>query len=223
VAFFVIFFWAAFEQSASSMAFFANERTDRSLPSWLGWLVAKPKEGPPMWPAEWIQSINPFFILLLAPGVAALWTALAKRGKDIPTISKMATGLLLVAGGFVFMVIAASVSDGGTKVSPAWIAITLLVHTVAELCLSPVGLSLVSKLAPVRYLSGLMGAWYLANFFANFIAGRLAGLSEKIAAHGFILPGLGGFFLIFVIAPAIAGGILLGLSRGLSRKAHGLL
>lgn len=216
MAFFVIFFWAAFEQASGSMAFFAQEKTDRVLPSWLAGIA---KDG--IFPAEWVQSINPLMILLLAPIFASAWVRLARMGREPSTPAKMAFGLITLGLGFVLMVFAAGGTEGGVKVSPLWVLGAFFLHTCGELCLSPVGLSLVTKLAPMRLASLMMGTWFLANFFANFIAGKLAGQSDKIAENGFILPGLSGFFLIFVIAPISAGLVLLALVPKLKKMMHG--
>lgn len=223
VSFFVIFFWTAFEQSANSMAYFAQERTDRSLPSWLAWTVGGAPEGggPALFPAEWFQSLNPLLILLLAPLFASMWVRLASRGREPSTPTKMAIGLIAVGLGFIFMVVGAQAGGGAAKISPLWLFGAFFVHTCAELCLSPVGLSLVTKLAPVKLASMLMGVWFLANFAANFIAARLAGQVDPITEKGFILPGYSGFFLIFVIAPVAAGLLFFTLVPMLKRMMHG--
>ncbi len=218
MAFFVIFFWAAFEQAAGSMAFFGEERTDRHLPSFLSFAADEHGE----FPAEWFQSVNPLMILLLAPVFASLWVRLATRGQEPSSPAKMAIGLISLGLGFLFMVFGAQINaNTGLKVSPFWLFGAFLVHTCAELCLSPVGLSMVSKLAPLKFASLLMGTWFLANFIANFIAGKMAGLSDRIAESGFILPGHAGFFLIFVIAPCTAGVVLFMLVPLLKRMMHG--
>jgi len=221
VAFFVIFFWAAFEQASGSMAFFAQERTNRALPSWLNWLVGAPSGVAAIYPAEWFQSLNPLMILILAPVFATLWVRLARTRANPSTPAKMAFGLITLGISFVFMVLGAMASQGGIKVTPLYLFMAFLLATCGELCLSPVGLSLVTKLAPLKFASLLMGTWFLANFFANFIAARLSGQVDRIAEAGFILPGQAGFFLIFVIAPIAAGIVLLVLVPMLRRMMHG--
>ncbi|QOI99756.1 MAG: MFS transporter [Phycisphaeraceae bacterium] len=223
MAFFVIFFWAAFEQAAGSMVYFGNERTDRTLPSWLSFLVAEPAPGePPMWPAEWLNSVNPLMILVLAPIFASVWVRLATRGKEPSTPAKFAIGLITLGIGFLFMVFGSFAGEGGVKVSPVWIMGAFFLHTCAELCLSPVGLSMVTKLAPVKLASMLMGVWFVSNFFANFIAAKLTGAVDKIAETGFLgIPGYAGFFSIFVIAPCAAGFVLIFLVPTLKRMMHG--
>lgn len=226
ISFFVIFFWTAFEQSATSMAFFAEERSDRTLP-WLpgalAWMVGgKPEDGgPAVFPTAWVQSINPLFILILAPLFASLWVRLAVRGREPSTPTKMAIALIALGLGFIFMVFAAQANAGGQLASPIWVLLAFFVHTCAELCISPVGLSAVTKLAPLKFASLMMGIWFLANFFANWIAGQTAGQIDNIAERGFILPGYQGFFLIFVIAPCAAGLVFLGLVPMLKKMSHG--
>jgi proton-dependent oligopeptide transporter, POT family len=227
MAFFVVFFWAAFEQASGSMNYFAMERTDRTLPTWLEWTVAAPDSAasgaPRIFPAEWFQSVNPLFILILAPIFASIWVRLATRGKEPSTPTKMAVGLITLGLGFLLMVFAAqATNDGQNKVPPIWLLGAFFIHTCGELCLSPVGLSLVTKLAPLKFASLLMGIWFLANMAANFIAERLGGMTDKIAATGFLgVPGYAGFFLIFVIFPCVAGAVLLFLVPMLKRMMHG--
>jgi len=226
LSFFVIFFWVAFEQSATSMAVFAEERTDRTLP-WLpdalAWMVGGLPDGggPAVFPTAWVQSINPLFILLLAPMFATFWVRLAVRGREPSTPTKMAIALISLGLGFFFMVFAAQANAGGQLASPIWVLLAFFIHTCAELCLSPVGLSAVTKLAPLKFASLMMGIWFLANFFANLIAGLTAGQIDNIAEKGFVLPGYQGFFLIFVIAPCAAGLVLFALVPMLKRMSHG--
>ncbi len=209
-AFFVIFFWLAYEQAGSSMNIFAQQRTDRMV---MGNEI----------PASWFQSINPAVILIFAPLFAGLWIALAARGKEPSTPAKMAFGLLLLGGGFVFLVIGGRVSDGGAKASPLWITAAYVFHTLGELCLSPVGLSLVTKLAPLKLASLLMGVWYLANFAANLIGGYVAGAVEKVERGEVfrVFDGQADFFLMFVVSSVAAGVLLLGLTPKLRRMMHG--
>ncbi len=179
----------------------------------------------PQYPPDWFQSVNPFCILILAPVFAKIWVALGRRGLEPSTPVKFALGLILLGCGFLFMVFAARASEGPdgsiVRVAGWYLAATYTVNTMAELCLSPVGLSMVTKLAPVRLVSLLMGVWFMANFFSGLFAGLLAGYSEDIARRGFILPGLAGFYLLFVIAPVAAGLVVLALSPLLKRMMGG--
>jgi proton-dependent oligopeptide transporter, POT family len=208
--FFSIFFWMAFEQAGSSMNFFAQERTQRFIG---GFEV----------PAPFFQSINPLVIILFAPLFANLWTWLGRRRIEPSTPVKMGLGLLLLGAGFVFMVIGARLSDGGVKVSPVWLVLAYTLHTFGELCVSPVGLSMVTKLAPAKFASLLMGGWFLSSFFANVAGGFVAGTIERVE-RGEIFRLLGGqadFFLIFVASSAVAGTLLLLLSPVIKRLMHG--
>jgi POT family proton-dependent oligopeptide transporter len=218
MAVFVVFFWAAFEQSAGSIALFGDSYTDRTLPSWLGFLADK--EG--MFPTEWFQSVNPLFILLLAPVFASMWVRLATMGREPSTIAKMAIGLITLGLGFIFMVVGALLTHGGSvKISPMWLFGALFVHTCAELCLSPVGLSMVSKLAPLKFVSLMMGTWFLSNFFANFAAASLTGQMDNIGAANIIFDGYAGFFFIFVISPCAAGVLVMLLLPKIKKMMHG--
>jgi POT family proton-dependent oligopeptide transporter len=210
LAFFNIFFWSAFEQAGSSMTFFANERTDRML---FGTLEI---------PASFFQSINPFIIIVFAMVFARLWVVLAARGREPSIPGKFVMGLFLMATGFVVMVLAARRSDAGALVSPLWLVAAYLFHTWGELCLSPVGLSMVTKLAPRKFASLMMGAWFLSFFVSDLVAGMVAGTVEKIEKGELfhLLGGQADFFLIFVIAPVVAGCALLALSGTVRRLIH---
>jgi proton-dependent oligopeptide transporter, POT family len=183
VAFFVVFFWAAYEQAGSSMNLFADRNTDLTL----GGLVSKPI------PASWFQSVNSFFILLFSPIFALIWTVLGKRRMEPSTAMKMVIGLFLLGTGFLFMVVGAKGADQGLKVSWIWLTAAYCFHTLGELCLSPVGLSYVTKVSPVRFASLMMGVWFLANAAANLLAGTIASQVEKI-------PTLTQFYTIFVVS-----------------------
>jgi POT family proton-dependent oligopeptide transporter len=162
-AFFVIFFWAAFEQAGASLTFFAEEQTDRSL---MGATV----------PASFFQSINAVAVVLLAPIMAALWVGLAKRRSEPNSLIKQSLGLLILALGYVVIALGVDGVGLGVKVSMFWLIALYVIHTIGELCLSPIGLSLVSKLSPMRFVSLLFGVWFLANSVANKAAGQLSEL-----------------------------------------------
>jgi POT family proton-dependent oligopeptide transporter len=208
VVFFVIFFWAAYEQAGSSMNLFADKNTDLHAGSLLI-------------PSSWFQSVNPAAILIFAPVFAGLWTSLGRRGREPSTALKMVLGLALLAGGFVFMVIGGSRADQGVLVSPFWLVAAYTFHTLGELCLSPVGLSYVTKVAPVRFAGLLMGVWFLANAAANKIAGALAAFTPTPGeAPQARASGLGGFiqsvsatnhgfYMIFVVAGFAAAAVML--------------
>jgi POT family proton-dependent oligopeptide transporter len=207
-AFFVVFFWAAYEQAGSSMNLFADKNTDLRV---LGWEI----------PSSWFQSVNAVFIVAFGPVFAFLWGALARRGREPSTPLKMVFGLALLGVGFLFLVAGGARADGGARVSPAWLILAYAFHTFGELCLSPVGLSYVTKIAPARFASLLMGSWYLANAAANKLAGALAAYTPTPGeAPAAPQPGLGGylqqvsqtnagFFTIFVVMSLAAAALML--------------
>jgi POT family proton-dependent oligopeptide transporter len=214
IIFFVVFFWLAFEQAGTSMTLFAERNTNRHLPEWLRAII-----GIETFPAAWFQAVNPAFILLLAPAFSSLWRRLASTSFEPDTTLKMTWGLALLGLGFAVLVAGAYVSDAGLSVSPFWLIGAYCLHTCGELCLSPVGLSLVSRIAPLKFASMLMGTWFLANFAANLISGYLAGMLESIA-RGELFHWLGGqadFYVIFVISSTAAAAILLILRPLLNR------
>jgi POT family proton-dependent oligopeptide transporter len=151
-------FWSAFEQAGSSLNLFAQNDTKNYFP------------------ASWFQSANALFIIFLTPLFAWLWVWLAQRRRDPSTPAKFSFGLILVGAGFLVMMVAASLSATGVKVSPMWLIVTYFLHTVGELTLSPVGLSAMTKLAPQRIAGMIMGVWFMATSAGNFIAGTVVGL-----------------------------------------------
>ncbi len=169
-AFFVIFFWAAFEQAGASLTFFAEEQTHRGL---FGATV----------PASYFQSVNAVSVVLLAPITAAIWVALAKRKSEPNSLIKQALGLMILALGYVVIAIGVDGVGLGVRVSMFWLIALYVIHTIGELCLSPIGLSLVSKLSPMRFVSLLFGVWFLANAVANKAAGQLSSLYPPSGAE----------------------------------------
>jgi len=159
-------FWSAFEQAASTLNLFANEKTRNSV---FGW----------EFPASWFQSVNAVMIIALAPVFAWLWVKLGQKNPSSP--AKFAVGLLFVGLGFAVMIGAAQASAAGVLVSPMWLTITYLLHTIGELCLSPVGLSSMTRLAPDRVKGLMMGVWFLAASMGNLIAGRVVGFLENFS------------------------------------------
>jgi POT family proton-dependent oligopeptide transporter len=208
VVFFVIFFWAAYEQAGSSMNLFADRNTDLQF---FGRRI----------PASWLQAVNPAALLLFAPVFASLWVSLGRRGWEPSTALKMVLGLVLLGVGFLFMMAGGRRADGGGLVSPFWLTAAYVFHTLGELCLSPVGLSYVSKVAPARFAALLMGAWYFANAAANKLAGALAAYTPAPGeARPAPAPGLGGFiqrvsetnfgfYSIFVVMSFAAAAVML--------------
>ncbi len=212
---FTIPFWIAFEQAASSMNFFAEQRTNRAL----GQFVV---------PASWFQSINPAVLILAGPFFASAWTRLGRRGREPSTPAKMTGALILLAVGFMFMVAGARRSDhGGAEValvSAWWLTLAYAFHTFGELCLSPIGLSLVTKLAPLKLSALMMGVWFLSTAIAELIAGQLAALTDRVA-RGELFHLFGGqadFYFMFVVMSLVAAGALAAVTPWLRRRMHGL-
>jgi POT family proton-dependent oligopeptide transporter len=164
-------FFSGFEQVSSVMSLFAKDYTNRQM---FGREI----------PAEWFQSVNPMLILLLAVPMSNLWLLLARKGSLPSLATKFAGGLLLLGVGFVVMYFAAGRALAFGRVSPDWLCTMLLLNTVGELCLSPVGLSAVTKLAPPRLTGQTLGVWFLAISIGNLVAGMLAsGMDESEVAN----------------------------------------
>jgi POT family proton-dependent oligopeptide transporter len=162
---FAAIFWSAFEQAPTSLNLFAADFTERTIGSFEV-------------PATWFQSINSLFIILLAPLFAALWMRLGRRGGDLSSPGKFALGLFFAGVGFFVMIFAANSvvgSGGALKVSAMWLIVSYFFQTIGELCLSPVGLSSMTKLSPRRYVGQMMGIWFLASAVGNLIGGLVGG------------------------------------------------
>lgn len=251
VAFFVIFFWAAFEQAGSSLTFIADNQTDTHI---FGWRM----------PPSMVQNFNGFFVIIFALPFSSLWLWLQKRNLEPISTVKQALGLALIAIGY--LIIAMQVKDLGTsgKIGVIWLIILYLLHTWGELCLSPIGLSLVAKLAPRRFASLLMGVWFLGNAAGYALTGTLGALlpptGDKYAAAaekginlqgildksvqptaeqlaflaekkipvtypsfaGFTIHNLFEFFMVFVILCGAASILMYALTPLLKRMMHGM-
>jgi POT family proton-dependent oligopeptide transporter len=190
-------FWSGYEQAGSSLNLFAERYTDRSI-GWLHFVV----------PTGWFQSLNPIYIIIFAPAFAWAWVALAKRNLNPSAPAKFAIGVILMGSGFLIMAAAAVIVAGGSKVLPTWLILTYLLHTFGELCLSPVGLSYTTKLAPKRFVGQLMGMWFLSLSLGNLMAGLIAGQfdANNVAA----MPGQYMHIVYFAVG---LGAVLLILSR----------
>jgi POT family proton-dependent oligopeptide transporter len=194
---FSFLFWAGFEQAGSSLNLFADRLTDRVIGGWT-------------MPASFLQSVNSMFIILLAPVFSWLWLRLASRQPSAPM--KFALGLIGLGAGFAVMVWASLRTAGGTKqVLPTWLITTYLLHTIGELCLSPVGLSTVTKLAPHRKVGQMMGVWFMSLALGNLLAGLIGGRFETLP-----LPRL--FGMVCVVT--VGAGLVLAL---FSRPVHKLM
>jgi proton-dependent oligopeptide transporter, POT family len=208
VVFFVIFFWMAYEQGGSSQNIFADRYTNLRIGSF-------------DMPSSWFQTFQGLFILIFALPIAGLWRYLNDRGREPSTAAKMAIGLLLLGFGFVFMILGGRVADaciaqvGADQArtachlaSPWWLIFAYLFAVLGELCLSPVGLSYVTKVAPLRFGSLLMGVWFLANSAAQYVGGLLAGLTERIPTQAtfwsiFFFTSIGAAILMFALVPLL--------------------
>jgi len=280
LAFFVIFFWACFEQAGASLTLFADTQVNRAIdvtiPKYLilgialvlGFFLIKALSWFFEWkgavhitiqfliataflvlfflgyiddyvkkefPASWFQTINPLGIFILAPLFTVFWNFLNKNKCEPSSPLKMAFGLLLLALGYVVIAYGVNGVDPQTKISMWWLITLYLLHTMGELSLSPIGLSMVAKLSPVRFASLLMGTWFLANAVANKFAGRLSELippgagEEPISATakvpsflGIEINNLFVFFCLFIALSGAASVVLFGMYRWLEKRMHGV-
>ena len=278
VAFFVIFFWSAFEQAGASLTFFADELTDRHLglhlPLWVVNLVSVLliyyfftlykklvknlssnfdkelritvigllflavagiiaaniylfKSGNSTLsleevPASVFQSLNSTFVVIFAPVFAWLWLKLGRREPSSPT--KMALGLFFLSLGYLWIATGVKGVHTGVKVSMIWLIGMYALHTWGELSLSPIGLSLVNKLAPLKYASLLMAVWFLANACANKLAGILSALypdqGSTTVFLGYKMTDMYDFFMLFVVMSGVASLILFMLTKKLQEMMH---
>jgi POT family proton-dependent oligopeptide transporter len=194
-------FWAGFEQAGSSFNLFAERFTNRAVPGFKHDI-----------PSAWFQACGPVFIIAFAPVFAALWVRLARRNLDPSIPVKFAFGLLLLAAGFVVMAGASRIVAAGYHAAPFWLISTFLIHTFGELCLSPVGLSSVTKLAPKRLVGQLMGTWFLATSLGNLLAGLLAGEFKTDALLQWPV-----LYMKITILPTIAGVLLIAGARPMKK------
>jgi POT family proton-dependent oligopeptide transporter len=208
LTFFVIFFWAGFEQAGSSMTLYTDKYINRTL---FGWEI----------PTAIFQSVNPLFIVALGPIFAWFWNS--KFGARLTTPVKMSLGMILLGIGFLFMLFATysvKVTGSGNaeivtqKAALIWLVMTYFFHTIGELCLSPVGLSVVTKLAPLKLASMLMGVWMLSSFVANIMGGYIAMYVEKLGA--------GTIFVSIAVFVISLGLLMLLLTSRLSKMMHGV-
>jgi proton-dependent oligopeptide transporter, POT family len=200
LAFFNVFFWAGFEQAGGTFNLFADQNTDRML---MGFEI----------PASYFQSVNAIFIFTIAPIFASLWIWLASKQKEPNTPTKFSFGLILLGLGFVVMTVANAIAVSGNLVSPLWLVMVYLLHTLGELCISPVGLSMITKLAPPKLVSLMMGIWFSSFALANYMAGILKSLLKSFDME---------LFLFLTITSFTAGLLLLVLSPILKKAMKGI-
>ncbi|MFZ4100858.1 MAG: peptide MFS transporter [Sphingobacterium thalpophilum] len=198
----IIVFWGAFEQAGGLMNLYASEKTNRLI-AFLDWTV----------PATWFQSVNSFFIITLGVPIAAFWFNRKRNGKEASSIFKIAIGVIIMGWGFLFMS-AASIqyqNDGASAMY--WLVLAYLFHTIGELSASPVALSYITKLAPMKYASIMMGVFFAATGLGNYVAGWV-GVWSQTAGELEIFTGI-------AIFCTIIGGIVITMLKPLKRLAHG--
>ena len=203
---FAVFFWAGFEQAGSSLSLYTDKYIDRSIGSF-------------EIPTSWFQSVNPLFIVTLAPLFTLFWAS--PIGRRLTTPVKMGVGMIILGVGFLFMIGAVAersangdVDDVNNKAALMWLIMTYLLHTIGELCISPVGLSVVTKLSPPKLASVLMAVWMLSSFFANIIGGYIASYVETMGA-GEVFTYIAGFV-------SVCGVLLILLNKVILKLMHGV-
>lgn len=201
---FAIFFWAGFEQAGSSLSLYTDKFINRTV---FGYTI----------PTAFFQAVNPLFIVALAPLFAGFWNS--NLGRKLTTPLKMGLGMIILGIGFFFMLGAVAerggdVADEAVKANIMWLVLTYLLHTIGELCLSPVGLSVVTKLSPPKLASVLMAVWLLSSFVANIMGGQIAGVVEQLGAGTIFL-----YISIFVIA---CGLLMIALNKKIVSMMHGV-
>ena len=179
----VIVFWGAFEQAGGLMNIYASEKTNRML---MGWEV----------PASWFQSLNAMFIIIFGTVVAAYWAKRKLNGKLSTSLFKMILGLIIMGAGFFFMTGASMQYDDGGSSAMYWLVLAYLFHTIGELCLSPVALSYITKLSPVKYGSIMMGVYFAMTGFGNKLAGLLGESASELGEYT-IFTGIAVFCVLF--------------------------
>ena len=187
-------FWSGFEQAGTSLNIFARDLTDRSM---FGRELA----------ASTLQSINAFFIIVMAPVFGMLWVWLDTKKKNPSIPLKAGFGLVLLASGFFVLAWGAANATPDNLVSPAWLVVTYYLHTVGELCISPIGLSAITKLSPKRRVGQMMGIWFVGAALGNLFAGLVSGQLETLAPTdlfrtvAMIIGGVG--VLAIVVSPGV--------------------
>lgn len=214
IAVFVIFFWSAFEQAGSSLTIFADQQCDRTIGNW-------------EMPTTWFQSINPIVVVAFAPIMATLWETLAKHKMEPASPIKQAIGLLLLAIGYAIIAFGTNGLADGQKASMWWLFALYFIHTIGELSLSPIGLSMVNKLSPIHLASLLMGVWFMSNAASNILAGKLATLlpTAEQPVHsflGFQITNLTDFFTLFAVMAGAAAVLLFCLCPLLKKMMKGV-
>jgi len=205
-----VFFWALFEQAGSSLTLF----TDRNVA--MG----------PTFTAGMFQSLNPLFIILLAPVFAWAWVKLAQRGREPSTPAKFGLGIILVGLGFAVLIFGAGLAGSDGKVAIIWLALMYLLHTTGELCISPVGLAMITRLSVAQVGGMMMGVWFLSSSFAAYLGGLIAG-AMAIGERGTRVAGGAESLAVYVdvfgklaVLAVVIGGALLILAPWLAKRMH---
>lgn len=198
----VIVFWGAFEQAGGLMNLYAEQKTNRLI-NWLNFEV----------PAAWFQSVNSFFIITLGTTVAAFWVWWKNRGKEYSSIYKMAIGVIIMGLGFAFMAAASVEYANNGSSAMIWLVLAYLLHTIGELCASPVALSFITKVAPIKYVSIMMGVYFAATGLGNKVAGVVGEFSQRAGELE--------IFIGLIVFTAIFGGLVLLILKPLKRLTHG--
>ena len=205
-----VFFWALFEQAGSSLTLFTDRNVDRGN----------------FFTAGMFQAFNPFYILLFAIPFTFLWQKLSRMGKEPSTPTKFGLGILQVGLGFAVLVYGASLAEADGKVAVIWLALMYLLHTTGELCLSPIGLSVVTKLSVPRVAAMMMGVWFLSSAFAHYVGGLIAGAMAIENAPGETIDGMASLaiytqvFEKLAYAAIIVGVLVLLLAPLLRKRMH---
>ncbi|HXH99326.1 MAG TPA: peptide MFS transporter [Sphingobacteriaceae bacterium] len=198
----IIVFWGAFEQAGGLMNLYADQKTDRTL-SFLNWEI----------PASWFQSVNAFFIITLGAPVAAFWYNWKHKGKESSSIFKMALGVIIMGWGFLFMAAASNQFENEGSSAMYWLVLAYLFHTIGELCASPVALSYITKLSPLKYASIMMGVYFAATGLGNYVAGWVGVWSQSAGELE--------IFMGIAIFCTLIGGLVIAMLKPLKRLAHG--
>jgi POT family proton-dependent oligopeptide transporter len=206
LAVFNIFFWSGFEQAGTTFSIFARDNTQRMIG---GWEI----------PASWFQSLNAIFIVIFAPLFSVLWAKLDERKLNPNTPMKFGWGMLLLSLGFVVMAFASKSAGGGNLVSPLWLIMVFMIHTFGELCLSPIGLSMVTKLSPPRLVSTMMGVWMGSFAAGNFVASQMKAISIHLEKAWNMEVQV---FWFIAIETAVAAIIIMAISPWLKNMMKGI-
>lgn len=194
-------FWSGFEQAGSSLNIFARDFTDRTI---MGWVM----------PASWLQSVNPIFIIVGAPMFGSLWVFLDKINKNPSLPLKAGLGLLFLSAGFFVIAWGAANASNDNLVTPAWLIVTYALHTTGELCISPIGLSAITKLSPEKRVGQMMGIWFVGAALGNLFAGLMAGTldpDQPSALFGTVAMSMGIVGIIGVLASPVVKKMMRGV------------